>query len=696
MNLLGFFSQIDEPTTPKPAITVTKCKVIMLLAVLALLLVLVGVFLVAYLHTTETTQRKVAICATDDCAAFGRDLSLAINKAVDPCHDFHAYVCGSWDDPARQDSTEARMRAAALDLALDEVTDDSSQVGKAAQFFDSCSRAAADVKENLRQFAEFRRTLGMTWPDRSIPKGQHPLDLMINLALNWQMNFLFDMNVIVVRESATLLVSRGLLDAVWEQDMRNPRTLPKYEIYLNDYYEILGVNSSQAIIETADLIQIEKEIVDAKIQFLYDAPQQDWFNVRALNDKTPAVPAGLWLNLLKKHDKQFNWTGDHTVIVEDVRILESTDKLLQNFTHEKLIIGLSWIFIQTHLWAVNGVPSIRFRGTYSELKTMQERGCMTYVESLLGVYSTSKMMTERYGDVASRLYVSSLMHRMTENVKRLVKNLTWMDDESKRVTFLKLDRMTRILMPADSFFNKKERASLYSVFPDMSGKTFMTNLLAASEVYRRLRNHERFADVYSVRIFPRFGRELYLYMPNAMTIAIGDLNPPLFYRNATLAIQYGALGSLIGRQMAKPLDDIGVTVDAAGVRGQWLQPAAAAVHAGKANCDVLPTTDGTRWRPLRVFPAVVGLEIAYASFIAALKVDFRLLEDFRVTHLEEFEDYKVFFLAFCYSLCSKRPQTMGDACNVPVKNSPQFAEAFRCPWNSPMNPPKKCTFLFDE
>ncbi|KAL1466388.1 hypothetical protein MTO96_042763 [Rhipicephalus appendiculatus] len=473
------------------------------------------------------------------------------------------------------------------------------------------------------------------------------------------------------------------MDSTWEQDNRNPRTPEEYQIYLNDYYEILGVHSSQARIETANLIQIEEDIVGAKIEFLYDAAQQDWFSVNALNSKTPTVPAGLWLNSLAKHDKQFNWTRDSTVIVEDVKILENIEQLLKKLTREELVIGLSWIFIQTHLWAVCGTPSLRFRGSYSELKRKQADGCMAYVQSIFGLYTASKVMTVRYGHAETRYQAFSFMHRMNEHIKRLVNDLPWMDQESKRLSFSKLDKMSRFVMPDDSFFVKKEREALYSVFPDMKGKNFMTNLVAASEVYQRLRNHKHFYDVYSVRMFPRFGREFYLYLPNSMTLAIGDLNPPLFYHNATLAIRYGALGTLAGRQMVKALDETGVTVDAAGVRGPWLKPPAAAVHAEKSNCDVLTTTDTTRWRPLRMFPAVVGLEVAYASFSAAVTRDYQSLEDFRVMHLEKFTDSQIFFLAFCYSVCSKRPQRKGDDCNVPVKNSLPFAEAFHCPANTP-------------
>ncbi|KAH6926275.1 hypothetical protein HPB50_016193 [Hyalomma asiaticum] len=537
-----------ERNAAETPLTKQKEKIIGMLIITALLLLLFGFLLTAYFYSDDTKRKKVATCITDDCIAFGQELSVAINKSADPCHDFHAYVCGEWDDPDRQVSTQDRMRAATLNMQLREIREDTSLVGKAAQFFESCNRAATDLKENLRQFAEFRKSLGLTWPEHSAKEKKHPLDIMVDLALNWQMNFLFDMTVIVVRGSPTLLVLRGRLDIAWEQDMDNPRTLDNYDIYLSNYYEILGANRSQDRVKTVDLIQIEQDIVEAKIEFLYDVPQQDWFSVSTLDSKTPTVPAGMWLSLLAKHDKQFNWTDDSTVIVEDVRILANTEKLMKRYTREDLTIGLSWMFIQTHLWAVCGTPSLRFRGSYSELKTMKERGCMTYVESLLGLSGIPKLMTDRYGPLERRLHAFSFLQRMNENIKRLVNGLPWMDEENKRMAFNKLEKMKRIVMPADSFFVKKQREALYSVFPDMRGKTFMTNLLAASEVYQQLRNHEHFEDVYSFRTFPRFGRAFYLYLPNAMTLAIGDLNPPLFYHNATLAIKYGALGSIAAQR----------------------------------------------------------------------------------------------------------------------------------------------------
>ncbi|KAL3201284.1 hypothetical protein MRX96_043012 [Rhipicephalus microplus] len=152
---------------------------------------------------------------------------------------------------------------------------------------------------------------------------------MVNLALNWEMNFFFDVSAVAVRQSVALLVSRGRLDNVWEEKLRAVRTVEAYESYVNNYYDVLKITGSQAGVTAAELLDIENTILKAKFEFMYGSPRQDWFQVSALDGKTPSVPAGLWLTLLRKHDKQYNWTGDDTVIVEDVKILENLRPLAE-------------------------------------------------------------------------------------------------------------------------------------------------------------------------------------------------------------------------------------------------------------------------------------------------------------------------------------------------------------------------------
>nr|XP_050038044.1 neprilysin-1-like [Dermacentor andersoni] len=683
-----------EANEKAQAKTMHRGKVIMLVVVpaLALLIAAVGAFI--YMITLEKPGKRVDTCRSDDCAAFGQELSAAVNWSVDPCQDFHAFVCGGWSDPKRRETTESRMVAAALDLAIGEAKADLTYRSKATQFFESCTMAGKWAQENLKEFADLRHSLGLPWPEHKPSGATHPLDIMVNLALNWEMNFLFDLGTVTVRNSTALLVSRGRLDAVWEEKFRSVRTVKAYEDYVNGYYKVLNTNGAQSGVGAADLLDIETAFVNAKLEFLYDTPRQEWFEVAALDYKTPSVPVGSWLALLRKHDWQFVWTGGDTAIVEDCKILESIDRLLKDMNNDKLIIGLSWLFIQTHLWAVNGDPSLRFGGIYKNLTQMKERGCMEYVESRLGLLGWATTLTERFGTKENRLHIASFLQRINGQTKNLVNKLSWMDHDSKQMIFSKLDKMTRTILPGDSFFDAKKRDRLYAIFPEMRGKTFMTNLVKTSEIYRALRNHKYFEDVYSVRMFPRFGRERYLYMPDLMMLALLNLSPPMYYKEATLAMKYGGLGSFAARQMARTFDDIGVKVDDLGKHRLWLGAEAAATHEIKANCKVHSGSDSSLWRPMRALPVMPGLEIAYEGFSAAVAVDFRALDDFKVLHLEAFTDFQIFFLAHCYAVCAKRPQTMGDDCNVPAKNSPVFAEVFHCPANAPMNPPEKCTFFY--
>ncbi|KAL3214684.1 hypothetical protein MRX96_034749 [Rhipicephalus microplus] len=177
------------------------CKLLLLgAAVLA-----IGAALATYFSMQKIPPRT-GVCTTVDCAKFGMELRAAINTTADPCSDFHSYVCGGWDDPNRQESTEAHMMATTADVAIAEMNDDKGQESKATQFFHSCIIAGTQRKENLQEFADLRRSIGLVWPEQKPNGSIHPVEVMVNLAINWEMNFLFDLSAVAVRESTALLV----------------------------------------------------------------------------------------------------------------------------------------------------------------------------------------------------------------------------------------------------------------------------------------------------------------------------------------------------------------------------------------------------------------------------------------------------------------------------------------------------------
>ncbi|KAL1414638.1 hypothetical protein MTO96_000762 [Rhipicephalus appendiculatus] len=96
------------------------------------------------------------------------------------------------------------------------------------------------------------------------------------------------------------------------------------------------------------------------------------------------------------------------------------------------------------------------------------------------------------------------------------------------------------------------------------------------------------------------------------------------------------------------------------------------------------------------FVHVAGLETAYEAYRVAVPEHMREY-DYRLQTLGEYDSGQVFFITYCHMLCAPRTDHVAEEhCNVPLSNFRPFAEAFRCPAGSYMNPGKKCTLFSAE
>lgn len=669
----------------------SRNRILVGVGVVAAVLVVTGAGLVYFVTAPAKAIKKVALCDSKGCLLHGMTVSRAIDHSVDPCVDFYSYTCGKWQDA--HESVIDSLMADGLHRLIRDLEREDKRVTMAESFYLSCLNAAKQKEKNLKDFLEFKASLGLVWPEAQPTGKLHPLDVMLNLAMRWDMNFFFDVSAIYSYGRPVLLISRGRLDTGWMWRVSEPWTDAEYVRIVREHFGVLGVQSVDVGISVEELRKIEEAILVVKNRSLHADLKQEWFAASVLESKTPSVPSGMWLEMLAKHDEQFTWTASSTVIVDDVRILIGLEQLLSEHSGRKrtLMIGLTWVFIQTHLWAVWGEPKLRFRSDHEQRK---KEGCVHYVDSKLGVLIAHRILKERFGAVPG--HVKSALKRIKEKSKALVKNLTWADHAVKQEVWLKMDRMTRIVMPSLEFFSEKSQEQLYGAFANATNQNFTANLVSTSLIHRLLRNDSHFADTYNVRFLPRFGLSRYLYLPNTLQIAVASLYPPLFYMDASLAILYGAWGSIAARDMMKVLDAKGIGVAHNGSEVRWMDPPSesAAAYIEKTSCKLgTTTTDTTDGEPVGLIPAVTALELSYAAFRDAVASDFRDLVDFRIPHLDEYTDEQAFLLTFCYVQCAKKPPKKGDECNVPVRNFPHFAAAFNCKPNAPMNPANRCTFF---
>ncbi|KAL3204653.1 hypothetical protein MRX96_011640 [Rhipicephalus microplus] len=200
-------------------------------------------------------------------------------------------------------------------------------------FYQRCINAAKEKEKNGKAFLDFKRDQG------------------------GNINFLFDVGAIYSNGGPALLISRSQLHISYKARIDEPwRT------------------------SAEELRRVEDKTLGVKRISLLDDANQDWFPVSNLGSRTPSVPSGMWMDMLVKHDHQFNWTPNCTVIVDDDRILAALEELLKT-----------------------GSLGLHFLANDEDLK---KQACVYCVNGRLGALSTLKILKERFGTILATLEAS--------------------------------------------------------------------------------------------------------------------------------------------------------------------------------------------------------------------------------------------------------------------------------------------------
>ncbi|KAK8765939.1 hypothetical protein V5799_007287 [Amblyomma americanum] len=588
------------------------------------------------------------------------------------------------------------MALRSAEIAIAELEKDILRMGRPARLFYSCTGAGRMRSHNLEQFLLLKRNVGLLWPEEHKPS-VHPVEVMINLAINWNMNFLFDVRGLPNTTDAppALLMTTGRLGVSWRYRYQtDPMSPEQYRDYVNRTNEALGVDTEQW--DHRELQRLERSIVEAKIQIIQSDHHQEWFPLGSLDAFVPSAKEGFWIEILNKHFKgDINWTSDQFFVLQDVRILETVSRLLTAHGPEELHVGLSWIFIQSHLWAVLGMPKLMFP---ENTEKMKKYGCLEYVDSYFGLLSVREHIARRYREPDVKDFLESINRTIIAMLDSLA---LASNDVGAEVAIRKIAAMKINVLPAAEFFSDQELEKLYRSFPRLTNTIFVANLISLSRLHRRLLFDKNYPNVYGRRMVSNYGQSIYVYPRNYLEIPLLTLEPPMYYTRAAFAINYAGLGATTARDMIRAFDSRGVAVGEAGSSDQWWGASLSASYKRWLECSgsVLPG-DVNRSEAAdtseRLIMSVPALEVAFGAYRSAASRDTVELGSVMLGDLVDYTPDQIFFITYCHMLCALGNGTFDgdeDECTYAAKNFEPFAEAFACPVDSPMNPPRKCPFF---
>jgi putative endopeptidase len=280
---------------------------------------------------------------------------------------------------------------------------------------------------------------------------------------------------------------------------------------------------------------------------------------------------------------------------------------------------------------------------------------------------------------------AGLIRSVEQALGTTIGRLSWIDEPTRAAAIERLGAVTNAVGAPDAA-------------PDDSGLAFRRtshfgNVAAAArfELRRRLSHVGRQVAPVAWETPATSARARYDPILNAMVVPAGILQPPLFSPDFPPALDYGALGAAIARQLILGMDAAGIHAGATD-RAHCVESLYDTFEAGPGvRVDGAATLDGN----LADLGGVKTAHLAYRSPGATAGAAPSLVPGLTNDQL--------FFVGYAQSLCEATapgtdPAAPGAESRVPARfrvrgalsSFPAFAEAFACAPETPMNPNDRC------
>ena len=631
-----------------------------------------------------------------------------IDKKANACTDFYQYANGSWRaaNPipasmsrwsrrwAAGERNKEQMRAIVEDESKRKDWPKGSIDQQIADFYSSCMD---EQRVNQLDITPIKPLLA----DIDNIKDRAALQQTIARMHDLQMFAPFGVTSSPDKHNPTQVIARvfasglGLPDRDYylKPDKRFADAREKYRAHVAKMFELAGHSKTAAAKASADIFELEIRLAKAQLD-----------NV-ALRDPH-ATDHKVSVVALQKMTPHFNWTRyfDRQEIapadlnVDQPTFMAAVDQELTATPLSAWKAYLKWSVLNNGA-AFLSQPLVEedfaFYGKYlrgaKEMKPRWKR-CVEAEDVFLGE-ALGRRYVERYFPPAAKARMQEMVKNLLAAMQDTITGLEWMSPETKQRAVEKL-----------STFNPKVG------YPDM-WKDYSSVAISPTSLWENSVAGWRFASADDRALIgkpidrrrwgmtPPTSDAYYNAQLNEIVFPAGILQPPAFDMNAVDAVNYGAIGVVIGHEISHGFDDEGAQFDAQGRLNNWWTADDLKRFRERTDC-VVNQFEGYFIEPgihhnghLVLGESIgdlAGAKIAYLAFQKAQKSN-------PAPAFDGYTPEQQFFIAWGqFRGDETRPETQrmmvqGDPHPIakyrvigPVSNMPEFAAAFGCKAGDPM------------
>jgi len=336
--------------------------------------------------------------------------------------------------------------------------------------------------------------------------------------------------------------------------------------------------------------------------------------------------------------------------------------------------------------------------------------CVEWTNKKMGMAVGALFIRDNFNH-DSKATALEMIHDIREAFNELLEENDWMDTETRKVAEDKANSMTERIGYPEYITNDTRLEGEYTNLT-IDRQQFLENLFSILrfEADRNVAKLRKPVDKDKWATEPAVVNAFYNPNKNDIVFPAGILQPLFYSQHFPKSLNYGGIGVVIGHEITHGFDDKGRQFDKQGNLKQWWNNRTIAEFRTAAQCIVDQYSNYT----LDEINLSIDGRLTQGENIAdngGLKQAFRAYRKWVAEHGEEpdlpglnMTHNQLFFLNYAQIWCgSMRPE---DALTKirssvhspgpvrvlgPLSNSRDFSEAYACPKESRMNPPKKCS-----
>ncbi|MEH6591539.1 MAG: M13 family metallopeptidase [Halioglobus sp.] len=605
------------------------------------------------------------------------------DTSVRPQDDFFHYVNGGWlatheipADKSRDGSFERLREAADADVRtiIDEAADSADQSGTAAGRIASLYNSFMD-EEQVNQLG-----IGPLGPELEMIEGiASDEDLLAffsyagfagikaPLALGVEADFLEPLRhrVYVFQSGLGLPNSDYYID---DSD-KGREVIAKYQQYMIDIYRRLGYDEPDALKASNNSWKLEQALASYNRPPEINRNYAEWHNLHGPGFE--ALPAAVqWSEWLTGYDLDADMVvsvAQPEYLVGFAEVFERTSLAHWRDYLKLRLVSSSAPYLDQELQDLSfDFYSRTLRGT-PEMRPRWQRG-VNLVNGSIGEDVGKIYVQDHFPDEA-KARMDILVANLVEAYRDSINSLDWMGEDTRANALKKLDKFT----PNIGYPVKWKDYSAMQLGDDLLANVRETNRW---EMERDLGKLDEPVEKTEWSMNPQTVNAYYSALQNSINFPAAILQPPFFDIRADDAVNYGAIGAVIGHEIGHGFDDSGSQFDGDGSLNNWWTDDDRSAFKDRTvqlidqydSFEVLPgvNVNGAFTQGENIGD-LAGASIAYKAYMTSLGGE-------PAAMIDGYTGEQRFFIGFAQAFLGKsRPERMRQM----VKTDPHSPELFR-------------------